>query len=83
MVWRALDQLGAASPKRVAAARATTRARVWELLPDGLPAARVADTTLPKDLVVLDVDATIVVAHRKMSSSLRHVSLRGLYEGLR
>ena len=62
-VWRALDELSPACLKRVAAARAKTRARVWDLLPGGLPAARVADTTLPAGLVVLDVDATIVVAH--------------------
>ena len=48
-VWRALDELAETPAKRVAAARATTRARVWGLLPGGLPAARVADTTLPKD----------------------------------
>ena len=62
-MWRALDELSPACLKRVAAARAKTRARVWDLLPGGLPAARVADTTLPAGLVVLDVDATIVVAH--------------------
>jgi hypothetical protein len=62
-VWRALDELTSASLKRVAKARAATRARVWDLIPGGLPASAVAGTTLPADLVVLDVDATIVIAH--------------------
>ena len=71
-VWRALDELADTSAKRVAAARAKTRKRVWELLPGGLPAARVADSTLPKDLVVLDVDATIVIAHSELSEAIAH-----------
>ena len=72
-VWRALDELADTSAKRVAAARAKTRKRVWELLPGGLPAARVADSTLPKDLVVLDVDATIVIAHSELSEAIAHI----------
>lgn len=36
---------------------------MWSLIPGGLPASRVAGTTLPAGVVVLDVDATIVVAH--------------------
>lgn len=70
-VWRALDELADTPAKRVAAARATTRARVWGLLPDGLPAARVADTRLPAGLVVLDVDATIVIAHSEEEQAAR------------
>ena len=70
-VWRALDHLGQANPKRVAIARATTRARVWGLLPGGVPAARVADTRLPKNLVVLDVDATIVITHSEKEQAAR------------
>lgn len=70
-VWRALDELAETPGKRVAAARAKARARVWGLLPGGLPAARVADTRLPKDLVVLDVDATIVVAHSEKENAAR------------
>ena len=41
-VWRALDELTPASLKRIETARAATRARVWDLIPDGLPASRVA-----------------------------------------
>ena len=61
-VWRSLDELTPARLRRVQRARARTRARVWDLA-GGPPAARVADRILEKDLVVLDVDATIVVAH--------------------
>jgi hypothetical protein len=61
--WRALDELTPAVLKRVAAARAKTRARVWDLIPAGVPASRVAGTALPADVIVLDVDATIVRVH--------------------
>jgi len=62
-VWRALHELTPAALGRVEQTRAKTRARVWSLIPGGLPACTVAGTTLPADLVVLDVDATIVIAH--------------------
>jgi len=62
-VWRAMDELSPASLKRIERARAGTRARVWGLIPGGLPASKVAGTTLPADVAVLDVDAAIVVAH--------------------
>lgn len=62
-VWRALDEVGPAALKRIESARARTRARVWSLIPGGLPASTAAGTSLPADLVVLDVDATIVIAH--------------------
>jgi hypothetical protein len=61
-VWRTLAGL---SPARLAAvdhARARVRRHVWSLLPAGVPASRVADTDLG-ETVVLDVDATVVVAH--------------------
>ena len=61
-VWRTLSGLTAARLGRVAKARARVRRRVWSLLPGGLPASTVADTDLG-EVVVLDVDATIVVAH--------------------
>jgi len=38
-------------------ARGKTRARVWDLIPSGLPASTVAGAFLPADLVVLDVDS--------------------------
>lgn len=62
-VWRTLDELTPAALRRVERARARTRARVWSLLPGGVPASRVAGGNLDPDVVVLDVDATIVVAH--------------------
>ena len=70
-VWRALDELGSASLKRIEAARARVRARVWALIPGGLPASRVAGTALPADVVVLDVDATIVIAHSEKEQATR------------
>ncbi len=69
--WRALDELTPASLKRIEAARALARARVWGLIPGGLPASMVAGTTLPADLVVLDVDATIVIAHSEKEQATR------------
>ena len=70
-VWRALDELTPASLKRIETARAATRARVWDLIPDGLPASRVAGATLPAEVVVLDVDATIVIAHSEKEQATR------------
>jgi len=61
-VWRALDEVTPAAAKRIVKARAKVRAHVWSQLPGGLPASRVADTDLG-DVVVLDVDATLVAAH--------------------
>ncbi|HYN30873.1 MAG TPA: transposase [Dermatophilaceae bacterium] len=61
--WRALEELTPAALKRIAKARAKTRARVWGLIPGGVPASRVAGTALPADVMVLDVDATIVPVH--------------------
>jgi hypothetical protein len=70
-VWRALDELTPAALKRIDRARAATRARVWGLIPGGLPAATAAGATLPADLVVLDVDATIVLAHSEKEQATR------------
>jgi hypothetical protein len=60
-VWRALDEATPALLWRVEKARARIRRHVWGLLP-ALPASRVAGTDLG-DIVVLDVDATLVTAH--------------------
>ena len=70
-VWRALDELSPATANRVAVARAKTRARVWGLIPGGLPASMVAGSAQPADLVVLDVDATIVIAHSEKEQAAR------------
>ena len=64
-VWRALDEITPAAVKRIATARARVRRHVWDLLAasqGGVPASRVAETDLGPT-VVLDVDATIVIAH--------------------
>nr|WP_295692623.1 transposase [Lapillicoccus sp.] len=61
-VWRARHELDEVTPvvvKRIDEARAEVRAHVWSQLPAGLPAWKVADTDLG-DVVVLDVDATLV-----------------------
>ena len=61
-VWRALDEVTPAAAKRIDKARARVRAHVWSQLPGGVPASKVADTDLG-EVVVLDVDATLVTAH--------------------
>jgi hypothetical protein len=64
-VWRALDEITPAATKRIATARAKVRRHVWDLLAaseGGIPASQVAGTDLGTT-IVLDVDATIVIAH--------------------
>jgi hypothetical protein len=67
-VWRTLAGLTPARLARVEKARARVRRHVWSLLPGGLPASRVADTDLG-EVIVLDVDATIVVAHSEKEAA--------------
>ena len=60
-----LDEITPGRLKKIATARARVRRHVWALLaatPDGLPASKVAGTDLG-ETIVLDVDATIVIAH--------------------
>ncbi len=61
-VWRALKGITPATAKRIDKARAKVRAHVWSQLPGGLPPSKVADTDLG-EVVVLDVDATLVTTH--------------------
>jgi hypothetical protein len=68
-VWRTLDELTPAALRKIEKARARTRRHVWDQLPDGLPASKVAGTDLGKNVVVLDVDATIVVAHSEKENA--------------
>ena len=56
-----MDEVTPAALKRVEKARAKVRRHVWDLLPE-LPASPVAGTDLG-EMVVLDVDATLVTAH--------------------
>jgi hypothetical protein len=60
-VWRALDELDAATLRRVARARARVRRYVWSRL-SSLPASGCGGGDLGP-VVVLDVDSTIVLAH--------------------
>ena len=60
-VWRALDELTPAALKRVDKARARTRRHVWAQLA-AVPASKVTGTDLG-EVIVLDVDATLVTAH--------------------
>jgi Transposase DDE domain group 1 len=61
-VWRTLDELGPGQLRRIAAARARARARLWQLL-GGPPPATAAGRTIGERSVVLDIDSTIVLAH--------------------
>lgn len=61
--WRALDELGEGQLRRIAKARAQVRAQVWTLLGQ-VPAARAAGRDIGDGIIVLDVDSTIVLAHR-------------------
>lgn len=67
-VWRTLDEITPSRLKKIAAARARVRRHVWAQLPGGLPASKVAGTDLGAT-VVLDVDATIVVAHSEKENA--------------
>ena len=60
-VWRTMDEATPAVLARVEKARSQARRHVWGLLPT-LPASKVAGTDLA-EMVVLDVDATLVAAH--------------------
>jgi len=64
-VWRALDEISTGQVKKIAVARARTRRHVWALMnasPEGFPASKVAGTDLDQ-VIVLDVDATVVITH--------------------
>ena len=60
-VWRALDEIDGPALRKVARARAAVRARVWSQLPV-LPGSGCAGGMID-GVVVLDVDATLVLAH--------------------
>lgn len=59
-VWRTL--------KSMTAARARVRRHVWAQLPGGIPASKVAGADLA-DVIVLDIDATIVIAHSEKENA--------------
>jgi hypothetical protein len=61
-VWRMLDELDEVRLRRIAAARAKVRARLWQLF-GGPPTAKAAGREIGAGVVVLDIDSTIVLAH--------------------
>jgi len=64
-VWRTLDEVTPGRLKKIATARARVRRHVWTQIIErhgSIPASKVAGTDLG-ETVVLDVDATIVIAH--------------------
>lgn len=61
-VWRTLKQVTPGRLKKIATARARVRRHVWAQLRDGVPVSRVAGTDLG-EVITVDIDATIVVAH--------------------
>ena len=61
-VWRALDEIGAVQLRRIAAARAAARSRIWRLA-GGPPPALAAGRDIGAGVVVLDVDSTLLIAH--------------------
>jgi hypothetical protein len=68
-VWRTLDELTPAALRKIGTARARVRRHVWSQLPDGLPASKAPGADLGNNVVVLDVDATIVVAHSEKENA--------------
>ena len=67
-VWRTLDELTPARLARIEKARARVRRHMWAQMPPRLPASKIADTDLG-EVVVLDVDATIVIAHSEKENA--------------
>ena len=57
-VGRPVDQRPRGGLGKMEKAGPRTRRHVWDQLPDGLPASKVASTDLGKNVVVLDVDAS-------------------------
>ena len=68
--WRTMDAITTGQLGQIARARAAARAHVWSQFAGGRPpASRVAGTTLAAEVVVLDVDATLVTAHSEKESA--------------
>lgn len=53
---------------KIAAAPARVRRHVWAQLPGGIPASKVAGTNLA-DVIVLEIDATSVIAHSQKENA--------------
>jgi hypothetical protein len=64
-LWRTLSEVGALQRRRIARARATTRAHVWSLIAKRhgqIPPSKVADRDLGRTIVIR-MDASLVIAH--------------------
>jgi hypothetical protein len=64
-LWRTLHEIGDVQRRRIARARATTRAHVWSLIAQrhgAIPPSRVADHDLGHTIVIR-MDASLVIAH--------------------
>ncbi len=64
-LWRALSEIGAPQRRKIARARATTRAHVWSLIAKRhgqIPPSKVADRDLGRTIVIR-MDASLVIAH--------------------
>ena len=70
-VWRTLDEVSSGRLKKIATARTRVRRHVWAQIVaqhGGIPASPVAGTDLG-DVTVLDVDATVVIAHSEKENA--------------
>lgn len=67
-VWLALDEVTPGRLKKIATARARTRRHVWAQLGVGMPASQVAGTDWG-EVVVLDADATVLIAHSEKENA--------------
>jgi hypothetical protein len=63
--WRALDEIGEVQVRRIGKARAQAHAGVWALLGQLPPARGGRSGYIGDGVVVVDVDSTIVLAHRQ------------------
>jgi hypothetical protein len=66
--WRALDEIGPAQLCRIGKARAKARAHVWSQF-DRLPPARAAGREIGAGTVVIDVDASLLLAHSEKENA--------------
>jgi hypothetical protein len=66
--WRALDEVGPAQLRRIATARARARAHVWSQL-DRVPPAKAAGREIGEGTVVIDVDASLLLAHSEKENA--------------
>lgn len=70
-VWRTLDQMSPARLKLISKARARCRVQVWQQIQaaGGIPTSKVVEGRDLGSMVVLDVDATIVIAHSEKENA--------------